>query len=283
MKLNRKIVDKPRQFATAGGRIQVFEKAEVNVEGLNAKIEPWIAQQCPELLSVGKRIEEGYSFVWPSKGQPYFVDTENRVLKLDVRNNIPYIPRGGERTEPGNDEAGVVKAIMQSNYSNSPKRKAEGYVVPAVEGDNDQNESDADATSEADAASDADDEPPLNPSQRLEHLLTHMPKRRDCDTCQRAKMKARYRFRGTYNPQVAAWGQLVSADHVTGNGLDNAIGDEIGALIIKDAYTGFVGYFGVRDKTWETQDGHFASSKESGKSSSCIAMEHQRSREQREA
>ena len=239
LKLTCKTVDKPKQFATAGGNIQVSERAEINVEGLNAKIEPWIAQQCPELLSVGKRIEEGYSFVWPNKGQPYFVDTENRVLKLEVRNNIPYIPWGGERTEPGNDEAGVVEAIMQSNYSNSPKRKADNYVAPAVEGDNDQDESDRNETS------DAGDEPPLNPSQRLEHLLTHLPKRRDCDTCQRAKMRARYRFRGAYNPQVTTWGQLVSADHVTGNGLDNAIGDEIGALVIKDAYSGFVGYYGV--------------------------------------
>ena len=37
-----------------------------------------------------------------------------------------------------------------------------------------------------------------------------------------------------------------------GNGLEFAIGDEIWALIIKDAYTGLVGYYGVEDRTWET-------------------------------
>ena len=92
----------------------------------------------------------------------------------------------------------------------------------------------------------------MSPSQRIEHLLTHIPKRRDCDTCQRATMRAARRYRNSYNPQVSTWGELVSADHVKGNGLDFAIGDEIGALILKDAYTGLVGYYGIRDQNWET-------------------------------
>ena len=244
--LKCKHVDKPKEFATAGGIITVSEKAVVEVEGLNKFVEPWVTNSCPELLSVGKRIEEGYSFVWPHRGQPYFVDTDSNILKLQVRNNIPYIPRGGERTAPGINEKGVVDAVRMSNCSNSQKRKAENYVAPAVEGDDEQNnQSDVESTSD-------EDEPPLSPAQRLEHLLTHLPKRKDCDTCQRAKMRAKYRYRGTYNPQVRTWGQLVTADHVSGNGLDFAIGDEIGAFIIKDAFTGLVGYYGVKDKSWET-------------------------------
>ena len=244
--LKCKHVDKPKEFATAGGIITVSEKAVVEVEGLNKVVEPWVTNSCPELLSVGKRIEEGYSFVWPHRGQPYFVDTDSNILKLQVRNNIPYIPRGGERTAPGINEKGVVDAVRMSNCSNSQKRKAENYVAPAVEGDDEQNnQSDVESFSD-------EDETPLSSAQRLEHLLTHLPKRKDGDTCQRAKMRAKYRYRGTYNPQVRTWGQLVTADHVSGNGLDFAIGDEIGALIIKDAFTGLVGYYGVKDKTWET-------------------------------
>ena len=61
-------------------------------------------------------------------------------------------------------------------------------------------------------------------------------------------MRAARRYRNSYNPQALAWGELVTADHVKGNGLDFAIGDEIGALILKDAYSGLVGYYGVRDQ-----------------------------------
>ena len=65
-------------------------------------------------------------------------------------------------------------------------------------------------------------------------------------------MRAARRYRNSYNPTATEWGALVSADQVKGNGLDFAIGDEIGALIMKDAYTGLVVYYGVKDQIWET-------------------------------
>ena len=119
-------------------------------------------------------------------------------------------------------------------------------IAPLVDNDEAEHDQDEGVTASG------EDEEPLSPAQRIEHLLTHLPKRRDCDTCQRAKMRAARRYRNSYNPQVTTWGELVSADHVKGNGLDLAVGDEIGALILKDAHTGLVGYYGVRDQTWET-------------------------------
>ena len=236
----------PRKFATAGGIIDVSEKATVDIKELGLTVTPWVADTCPELLSVGKRIQEGFSFFWPKQGQPYLIDSNNKVLKLDVRNNIPFIPAGGVRTSPNAAVAKVIEAMDMTVCVDSIKRKAEDIVVPAVAEGSEEDESGNLGSSEG------EEEPPLNPSQRLEHLLTHMPKRKDCDTCQRAKMKAKPRYRGSYRPQVSTWGELVTADHVSGNGFDFAIGDEIGAIVLKDAHTGLVGYYGVKDKTWET-------------------------------
>ena len=167
-------------------------------------------------------------------------------MRLQTQNNIPYTNNDVQRTSPGRYESDIVTALNDYNYDQQPKRKGMDVIAPAVERDETgHSQSDSDNASEI-------EEEPLSPAQRLDHLLTHIPKRRDCDTCQRAKMRAARRYRNSYQPQVTAWGELVSADHVKGHGLDIAIGDEIGALIIKDAYTGLVGYYGVKEQSWET-------------------------------
>ena len=58
----------PKKFSTAGGLIKVEEQASVQVKGIDTSITPWISLDCPELLSVGKRINEGHSFVLPQRG-----------------------------------------------------------------------------------------------------------------------------------------------------------------------------------------------------------------------
>ena len=236
----------PRKFSTAGGLITVHEQAHIHVKGIDTSITPWVSPDCPELLSVGKRINEGHSFVWPQRGSPFFTNADGTVVKLKTRNNIPFIDNATIKTPPGKYESNIVNAINVYNYDQQPKRKGMDIIAPLVDNDEAEHDQDEGVTASG------EDEEPLSPAQRIEHLLTHLPKRRDCDTCQRAKMRAARRYRNSYNPQVTTWGELVSADHVKGNGLDLAVGDEIGALILKDAHTGLVGYYGVRDQTWET-------------------------------
>ena len=230
----------PKVFATAGGLISVNRKAQIKIGGIDEILTPWIADNCPELISVGQRISKGYSFIWAKDNKPYFIGPDNKILELQVHNNIPFTRDNGTRKEPSVTEARIIEAI-----NNNTQNKID-IIAPAI--DAEEQEDDPEENNDSDDV----EEPALSPAQRVEHLLTHLPKRRDCDTCQRAKMRSRCRYRNTYNPQTTNWGDLVSADHLKGNGLDFALGDEAGALIIKDAYSGLVGYYGVKDQTWET-------------------------------
>ena len=237
----------PKTFSTAGGLIKVSERAVVNVNGLEKEIKPWVAEECPRLISVGTRINEGYSFIRPKYGRPFFVDEAGLVIHLETHNRIPYITKNSKKSPPGKNESDIVQALKSYDYEGNKTKEYNNLAFPTVENDNGSN-----SPQEESSSSGEEEEVPLTPAQRIDNLLTHLPKRRDCDTCQRAKMRAARRYRNSYNPTATEWGALVSADHVKGNGLDFAIGDEIGALVLKDAHSGLVAYYGDKDQTWET-------------------------------
>ena len=50
----------------------------------------WISGSSPALASVGKRVEDGCSFVWPRDGAPYFITASGQRVSLLVDRRIPY-------------------------------------------------------------------------------------------------------------------------------------------------------------------------------------------------
>ena len=48
----------------------------------------------------------------------------------------------------------------------------------------------------------------------LRHLLTHLPKNPHCVSCQQAKMRQRYSFKGAFKRDMAQFGEIVTCDHV---------------------------------------------------------------------
>ena len=144
----------PRKFSTAGGLIKVHERACVKVKGIDTSITPWVSPDCPELLSVGKRINEGHSFVWPQRGNPFFTNADGTVVRLQTQNNIPYIDNGTIRTPPGRYESDIVNARNDYNYDQQPKRKGMDIIAPLV--DNNEEDDNQDA---GDSDSGEDEEP----------------------------------------------------------------------------------------------------------------------------
>ena len=150
----------PKKFATVGDLIKVEEPASVNVRGIETSITPWISPDRPELLSVGKRINEGHSFVWPQRGNPFFTNEDGTVVRLQTQNNNPYINNDTQRTSPSRYESDIVTALNDYNYDQQPKRKGMDVIAPAVERDETgHSQSDSDNASEI-------EEEPLSPAQR---------------------------------------------------------------------------------------------------------------------
>ena len=82
---NRRVSNTPISLATANGSTRADEVADVKVDALHQPFSPYILEETPVVLSVGFGcMEQGYSFVWPADGRPYFIRPDMGVIELNV-------------------------------------------------------------------------------------------------------------------------------------------------------------------------------------------------------
>ena len=135
-KMKTYVTENPKTFSTAGGLINVSERAVVNVNGLEQEIKPWVADECCRLISVGTRINEGYSFMWPKYGRPFFVDEAGLVIHLETHNRIPYITKNSKKSPPGKNESDLVQALNSYDYEGTQVNTSDNLAFRTVENEN---------------------------------------------------------------------------------------------------------------------------------------------------
>ena len=88
----RKVAKKSVSFETASGTEVSNIVSEVFVDSLDSSLEPWVLDQCPGLISVGKLCtEKGMSFIWPKHSTPFIVRRDGLVVHLKIQNCVPCI------------------------------------------------------------------------------------------------------------------------------------------------------------------------------------------------
>ncbi len=95
----------PLTFETAGGLVTTDIGASVWINEFEEDLRSHILHtDTPAVLSVGARcVEMGCSFIWLPRQNPYFVNPDGLIIRLEVHHNIPYLPPGcTRRSESGN-------------------------------------------------------------------------------------------------------------------------------------------------------------------------------------
>ena len=93
----------PLNFSTANGEVPASECADLFVKELNETVEPYVLESTPAVLSVGMRcMKMGYSFIWPTGENPYFITPSGQIVELEVHDDIPYITSGSRTSRPRN-------------------------------------------------------------------------------------------------------------------------------------------------------------------------------------
>ena len=88
-------------FHTAHGPTVVEDVANVYVNELDENITPYIFNNSPPVLKVGYScMEFGYTFIWPTGQNPYFIRIDGRIVHLTVDNCIPYLVPNSNRCKP---------------------------------------------------------------------------------------------------------------------------------------------------------------------------------------
>ena len=79
-------------FHTANGPTVTENVANVYVKDLDENITPNVLNNSQPVLTVGYRcMELGYTFIWPTGQNPYFIRPDGMIVHLTVEHYIPYL------------------------------------------------------------------------------------------------------------------------------------------------------------------------------------------------
>ena len=85
--------DEAVNFHTANGVTVPISKVDLDFEAFEETANVHVLEDTPSvIISMGKRcMDHGYSFVWPSGKDPYLVDKNANIVKMVIKDYIPYI------------------------------------------------------------------------------------------------------------------------------------------------------------------------------------------------
>jgi hypothetical protein len=216
--------DVPLTFGTANGEAIAAYQYPINLVELGYEISPYVLKDTPAVLTVGGRcLNDDFSFFWPNRSRPYFLDPKGRVIELDIIDDIPYLLRGASSRPICKDDVNKLQSIIshakanpayltQSRINltdNGKGGRQTALPVPEVEAAVPAEDSDASLVTDDEAAPAPGAAPPppapaageRRPPRDLRadavsvrHLLTHKPKNKYCDSCNRGKMQNAKKF-----------------------------------------------------------------------------------------
>ena len=177
---NRRVSNTPISLATANGSTRADEVADVKVDALHQPFSPYILEETPAVLSVGVRcMEQGYSFVWPADGRPYFIRPDMGVIELNVGGRVPVIDSSCRVL---NSKQFKKDCDLLRLYAMVSARAAEAEDDGVDEGVAQDSETEYIRSRKA---SDLEHE-----ASSKAHQFCHYPKNPFCKVCQKARMMA---------------------------------------------------------------------------------------------
>ena len=81
----------PITFRTANGPTRTDNIANIHARELDENITPYVIENTPPVLIVGYRcMELGYTFIWPTNQEPYFIRVDGMIVQCTIERNFPY-------------------------------------------------------------------------------------------------------------------------------------------------------------------------------------------------
>jgi hypothetical protein len=242
------------KFLTAGGTTASTEFVEVKIGKLEEVAKPIVLEHTPPVLSIGKRVmEQGYTFHWPPKANPYFIHPRTgKKIKLKVIDNVPYL------IEPRSDDCSTDDCAPApeetSSGSDSRNRGVESIVEDSSVSQDDRKERYRITTENVHEMSDGTKNQ-VRIATSLSHLMTHFPKNAHCPACDRAKLRKIPSFSSHEGKSKKSkeFGGHVTADLKTlyQDKKSWGIDGQKCILVIYDCATEFVSAYPLQEKTAE--------------------------------
>ena len=84
--------DEVINFETANGVTSTSKITDIKFEVFEEPVQAHVLDDTPSVLSMGKRcLVQGFTFVWPSGKDPFMLDKNGMMIKMKVKDHIPYV------------------------------------------------------------------------------------------------------------------------------------------------------------------------------------------------
>ena len=103
------------------------------VGNMTLTIDPYILRDAPSVISVGKQVKRGFSFIWLHNKAPCLITPDLCVIPLDVHGEIPYLREGGLHTVTRDYDALVDLCGLRTSPGSICIVSQDEPCVPAAE------------------------------------------------------------------------------------------------------------------------------------------------------
>ena len=84
--------DEVINFHAANGVTSTSKMTDIKFEVFEEPVQAHVLDDTPSVLSMGKRcLDQGFTFVWPSGKDPFMLDKNGMMIKMKVKDHIPYV------------------------------------------------------------------------------------------------------------------------------------------------------------------------------------------------
>ena len=81
----------PENLITANGPTQADKQVSVRLGSCNSSATALVLEDSPSVLSLGRLVEEGFTFEWRAGREPVLVSPSGESVPMEVRDRVPMI------------------------------------------------------------------------------------------------------------------------------------------------------------------------------------------------
>eukprot|EP00971_Amphidinium_carterae_P349384 6490992-Amphidinium_carterae.1 len=236
----------PKKLRTANGVAHAENVVTCNIEELCHSVNALVLDKCPPVLSLGRRIEQGYKFAWDGTNGACLTAPTGKVIRLRVVNHVPVLDEAYVGSVAGNDN-GVVRACPGEDQTEEEEKHE--FIDVDCDDDHDTSPEGEGSNRRKDYMNNGRTKDAV---QTRLHELTHFPKNRHCRICRevlKVCTPARRIVPGQETLKADMFGKVIHLDHVFAGSECHGVNGETCALVILDQHTGFIGTYPMTERT----------------------------------
>eukprot|EP00971_Amphidinium_carterae_P351160 6491948-Amphidinium_carterae.1 len=250
-----------RKLRTANGTTTADSSVVCDLESLNMSLNPLVLDECPPVMSLGRRIAQGFKFVWDKEECTLITPNGGRV-ELQVENHVPVLIQ-----EVTTDVDNTDERLKSEGYAYAGEEEITGSAGPSEpDGHDGSGHHDGDMAGERDEEEEEETEElpskikymqhgrRRDAAQHKIHRMIHFPKNKHCECCSATRFQNKQARRVPDDERTVKaerFGDMLHLDHVFTNGEFVGCHGERCALLIIDEATRFCFMYPAKEKSAE--------------------------------